>query len=64
MNEVINKPKGAGRPSVPPQLKRVKMTGIRIQQWVLDWLMSQPGSKGQLIEKLLIEKYTLCRKKK
>jgi len=26
--------------------------------------MSQPGSKGQLIEKLLIEKYTLCRKKK
>ena len=48
--------KRPGRPKVPPHLKRVRMTGVRIQQWILDWLMSQPGSKGQLIEKLLIEK--------
>jgi len=35
------------------------MTGVRIQQWILDWLMAQHGSKGQLIEKLLIDKYGL-----
>jgi len=45
--------KKPGRPKVRPHLKRVRMTGVRIQQWLLDWLMSQPGSKGQLIEKLL-----------
>ena len=56
---MTNKQKGAGRPPVPPHLKRVKMTGVRIQQWILDWLMSQPESKGQLIEKLLIDKYGL-----
>ena len=53
------KRKGAGRPPVPPHLKRVKMTGVRIQQWILDWLMSRPESSGKIIEDVLIEKYEL-----
>jgi len=55
------KREGAGRPPVPPNLKRVKMTGVRIQQWILDWLMSQPESGGKIIEDVLIEKYELKR---
>lgn len=51
-----------GRPEVPANLKRVRMTGVRIQQWLLDWLMSQPGSKGQMIERMLIEKYNIDEK--
>ena len=53
------KRKGAGRPSVPTHLKRNRMTGVRIQQWLLERLMQQPGSKGQLIERLLIEEFGL-----
>ena len=55
------KRKGAGRPPVPPNLKRVKMTGVRVQKWILDWLMSRPESSGQIIEAVLIEKYELSR---
>ena len=51
------KKQGPGRPKVPAHLKRNKMTGIRIQQWMIDWLISQPGSSGQMVEKALIEKY-------
>jgi len=58
------KRKGAGRPPVPPNLKRVKMTGVRIQQWILDWLMSRPESSGKIIEDVLIEKYELKGAKK
>ena len=49
--------KGAGRPPVPAHLKRNRMTGVRIQQWLLERLMQQPGSKGQLIERLLIKEF-------
>ncbi len=52
-------PKGAGRPPVPAHLKRNRMTGIRIQQWLLERLMQHPGSKGQLIERLLIKEFNL-----
>jgi len=48
---------GPGRPPVPDHLKRNKMTGIRIQQWMIDWLISESGSSGQIVEKALIEKY-------
>jgi len=51
--------KHRGRPFVPAHLKRNRMTGVRIQQWLLDFLMRQSGSKGQLIERLLIEKFNL-----
>ena len=50
-------PKGAGRPPVPAHLKRNRMTGGQIQQWLLERLMQQPGSKGQLIERLLIKEF-------
>lgn len=55
----MGNPKGAGRPPVPAHLKRNRMTGVRIQQWLLELLMQQPGSKGQLIERLLIEEFGL-----
>lgn len=42
---------------MPPHLKRNKMTGVRIQQWIIDWLIAQPGSSGRIVEKALIEKY-------
>jgi len=51
--------KKPGRPPVPVRLKRNKMTGIRIQQWMIDWLIAQPGSSGQIVERALIEKYGL-----
>jgi len=35
------------------------MTGVRIQQWILDWLMTQPESSGKIVENALIEKYGL-----
>jgi len=53
------KRKGAGRKPVPEHLKRNKMTGVRIQQWLLDWLMSQPESSGKIIERVLVERYDL-----
>lgn len=59
-----NNPKGAGRPPVPAHLKRNRMTGVRIQQWLLERLMQHPGSKGQLIERLLIEEFNLKSKDK
>lgn len=49
--------KKPGRPPVPDHLKRNRMTGIRIQQWMIEWLIKQPGSSGQMVEKALIEKY-------
>lgn len=55
----MNKNKGAGRPPVPAHLKRNRMTGVRIQQWLLERLMQHPGSKGQLIERLLIKEFNL-----
>lgn len=51
------KQKGVGRPPVPTHLKRNRMTGVRIQQWLLERLMQQPISKGRLIERLLIEEF-------
>jgi len=53
------KRKGAGRKPVPEHLKRNKMTGVRIQQWILTWLMTQPESSGKIVENALIEKYGL-----
>ena len=53
------KQKGAGRKPVPTHLKRNRMTGVRIQQWLLERLMQHPGSKGQLIERLLIKEFKL-----
>ena len=60
MQKFKNKnPKGAGRPPAPAHLKRNRMTGVRIQQWLLERLMHHPGSKGQLIERLLIKEFKL-----
>ena len=56
------KRKGAGRKPVPAHLKRNKMTGVRIHQWILDWLMNQPTSSGKIVEQALIEKYKLKNK--
>lgn len=52
-------PKRAGKPPVPAHLKRNHMTGVRLQQWLLERLMQHSGSKGQLIERLLIKEFGL-----
>jgi len=60
--KAFEKSRKPGRPTVPENLKRVRMTGIRIQKWLYEWLMSQPGSKGQMIEQMLIAKYDIDEK--
>jgi len=52
MTQKILKP---GRPKLPKRIKRVRMSGVRIQQRILDKLMEQDGSKGKIVEGLLIE---------
>ena len=47
------KKRTVGRPlgsKIPKHLKRNKMSGIRIQQRMLDWLKAQPESGGKIIE--------------
>ncbi len=62
MSESNKKPSAGGRPvgsTKPAHLKRAQCTGIRLPQWLLDWLMEQPGSAGRIIERALIERYGL-----
>ena len=54
---------GSGRKTVPADLKRNKLAGVRIQQWIINWLRAQPESGGQLIEKALIKFYKLKKPK-
>ena len=54
---------GAGRKSTPAHLKRNKLTGFRIQQWMIDFLNAQPESGGQSIEKALTKFYKLKKPK-
>jgi len=41
---------GAGRKPVPKYLKRNKLDCFRVPQWIIDWIMEQPGSGGRIIE--------------
>ncbi len=52
------KRKGAGRPPVDPQLKKVT-NSIKIPQWLTDWLNEQEETKVELIEKALMKQYKL-----
>lgn len=52
---------GAGRPvgSVYPVEKRRKPVNVRLPLWLAEWLKKHPESSGRLIERALIEYYTL-----
>ena len=53
---------GSGRPkgsTIPAYLKRVNLTDFRLPQWIVDWLKSQQGSGGRLIEEALIKHFKL-----
>jgi hypothetical protein len=54
--------KGSGRPkgsTIHPPLRRVGLTGFRLPQWIVDWLKSQKGSGGRIIEEALVKQYKL-----
>jgi hypothetical protein len=54
--------KGSGRPkgsTIDPSLKRVGLTGFRLPRWIVEWLKSQKGSGGRIIEDALIKQYKL-----
>ena len=67
MTDFKNRPgrggwRGGGRPkgsTISPQLKRVMLTGIRLPQWIVDWIKSQERSGGRIIEEALIKHYKL-----
>jgi hypothetical protein len=53
---------GSGRPkgsTIHPPLRRVSLTGFRLPQWIVDWLKSQEGSGGRIIEEALVKQYKL-----
>jgi hypothetical protein len=54
--------RGGGRPkgsTLSPQIKRVMLTGIRLPQWIVDWIKCQEISGGRVIEEALVEHYRL-----
>lgn len=55
--------KGSGRKPVSKELKRNPLHSFRAQQWIIDWLLRQSGSGGQLIEKALMLTYPELAKK-
>jgi len=67
MTDFKNRPgrggwRGGGRPkgsTISPQLKRVMLTGIRLPQWIVDWIKSQEKSGGRIIEEGLVKYYRL-----
>jgi hypothetical protein len=44
---------------MPPELRRIMLTGTRLPQWIVDWLKSQEGSGGRIIEEALVKQYKL-----
>jgi hypothetical protein len=67
MTDFRNRPcrggwRGGGRPkgsTMPPELRRIMLTGTRLPQWIVDWLKSQEGSGGRIIEEALVKQYKL-----
>ena len=54
--------KGGGRPkgsTISPHLRRVNLPDFRLPQWIVDWLKSQEGSGGRIIEEALVKQYKL-----
>jgi len=49
---------GAGRPTIAHELKK-KPVNLKIPNWLNDWLDEQPESKISLIEKALMQQYSL-----
>lgn len=56
MNNHGGNRKGAGRPAAPSHLKRNTMP-IRIPQWLIDEIDDMNGSRGEVVEKALINFY-------
>jgi len=52
------KRKGAGRPTIAPELKK-KSISLKIPTWLNEWLDEQSESKVSLIEKALFAQYNL-----
>jgi hypothetical protein len=56
--------KGGGRPkgsTKPEHLRRVNLNDFRLPRWIVDWLKSQPGSGGRLMEEAIVKYYKLKR---
>lgn len=50
--------KGAGRPTIDPQLLKVPV-GYKLPQWLVDWLREQDTPAAQLIEGALRMRHKL-----
>jgi hypothetical protein len=54
--------RGGGRPkgsTIAHDIKRIILTGVRLPQWIVDWIKSQEKSGGRVIEEALVEHYRL-----
>lgn len=49
---------GSGRPTRPPGFKKLTK-GVRLTEWVWDWLDQQEEPRGTMLEAALIEKHNL-----
>ena len=52
------KRKGAGRKPAPESLKKVQL-GLKLPQWLIDWLDSQTESRAVVIEDALRRRHKL-----
>jgi len=55
----IGKRHGAGRPTVPPHLKK-RLISIRLPEWMLQWMDEQPDTnRAVLIEDALKKSHNI-----
>lgn len=52
------KRKGAGRPTIDPQMVKVPV-GYKLPQWLVDWIREQDEPASQLIEAALCKVHRL-----
>lgn len=49
---------GSGRPACPPGFKKLTK-GVRLTEWVWDWLDAQDDPRGTMLEEALIKVHKL-----
>lgn len=49
---------GSGGPKAPPGYKKL-CKGVRIREWVWNWLDEQDDPRGTMLEDALVEKHKL-----
>lgn len=52
------KREGAGRPPVPPMLKKEPIS-VKLPKWLLEWMDAQPASRAVLIEEAICKRHKI-----